>query len=154
MKLFVGRHGEAGMAPRDDDRCLTARGRADCSDIYSQCRDSINDPGTMVVVSPLVRAQETAAIALSELRLAHQNAITSPLLRPEGDVSGLARWLDQLDADSVLVVGHQPLLGNFLAWLCDNPAMVYEVATASLHALDVLGFSRGGASLCWSRKPF
>lgn len=154
MKLYVGRHGEAGLAPRDDDRRLTPKGESDCLGVYSQCRGMLTESDLKVVVSPLVRAQQTAAIAAAQLFFSSEQSITSRLLRPEGDIRALAQWLDQLDTSAVLLVGHQPLLGDFLAWLCDEPSMVYGVATASVHALEVSGFCRGGAALCWRRSPF
>jgi len=142
------------MAARDDDRCLTDRGHADCAAVYSQCRDLIDESALTVVVSPLVRAQQTADIAQRQLALFDNNSVTSELLRPEANLKLLTNWLDQSDAQAVLLVGHQPLLGNLLAWLCDEPSMVYGVATASVHSLEVSGFCRGGATLCWRRSPF
>jgi phosphohistidine phosphatase len=142
------------MAARDDDRCLTERGQADCAAVYSQCRGLVNESAVTVVVSPLVRAQQTAGIALRQLGLADNNSITSELLRPEANLKLLTNWLDQSDVKAMLLVGHQPLLGNLLAWLCDDRSLAYEVATASVHGLDVVGFCRGGASLSWRRTPF
>lgn len=142
------------MASRDDDRCLTDRGQADCAAVYSRCRDLINESAVTVVVSPLVRAQQTADIAVHQLGLTGNNSVTSELLRPEANLKLLTTWLDQSNAQAMLLVGHQPLLGNLLALLCDDLSLAHEVATASVHGLDVLGFCRGGASLIWRRTPF
>jgi phosphohistidine phosphatase len=151
VRLYLGRHGEAGRAATDDARDLTPRGIAETRDIYSQSLPESNLTPKAVITSPLVRARQTTEIALDCWALESVDTITSPLLRPEGSVAALASYLDSLASTPLLAIGHQPLIGRLLAFLCDDPALNHVPGTSSLFALEVIAYSRGGAVLEWER---
>jgi phosphohistidine phosphatase len=148
MRLYIGRHGEAGHAETDASRALTSRGRAQTEFVYSESAIGA-EPPLRVVSSPLKRARQTCEIACRQLGLSDDVVEVAAELTPDSSVASLAELLSAIDGESVLIVGHQPLLGDFIAWLCDEPDLRYRPGTSSLFALEVLLFSRGGASLSW-----
>ena len=52
----------------------------------------------------------------------------------------------------MLLVSHQPLVGELLSWLCDDTALE-SMGTAHLVALELTAFTRGGAQLLWRERP-
>jgi phosphohistidine phosphatase len=121
MEVLVVRHGialsreeAADQGLLDRDRPLTAKGRSRmkraAGGIAKLCPRVTN-----VSTSPFRRALETAEILRKEYgELAMTE--TSTLL-PDADPADLASFLAESAADSpVAIVGHEPHLGNFVAW--------------------------------------
>ena len=91
MKLFILRHGEAeGFMARDEERQLTDRGRADVARVLEAQQDALSSV-QRILVSPYVRAQQTAAI-VSEV-FPDISVHTTPFLVPESNPIELLRWL-------------------------------------------------------------
>ena len=149
MRLYLARHGEAGAAATDDLRQLTPQGREVCRDIYQQAQAQWSEPLGAVIASPLVRAQQTAQIALSLLPTTATEVLTSSQLRPESTPESVCQLLDKQPHWPVLLVAHQPLLGLLLSWLTGDDILRYGVNTSSLFALDLITPARGCASLAW-----
>jgi len=147
MRLYLARHGEAGRAAVDDQRNLTDLGRAESARVFQRSAEMIANPLAAIVCSPLVRAKQSAEIALDYLPVKSKECLVSAALRPEASISGLAAMLETHHHWPLLLVGHQPLLGNFLGWLCDDPELHYGVGTSTLYNLDVIAFVRGGGTL-------
>lgn len=117
------RHGEAGRAASDAERRLTTAGR----DVVTQHARRLITTGFrpgIIVSSPLVRARETAALvkeaAFPDARLAVDDALIPggvPWRVLELVMShGMSLADNEGDAD-ILLVGHQPLIGNLVAGL-------------------------------------
>ncbi|MCZ7563898.1 MAG: histidine phosphatase family protein [Burkholderiales bacterium] len=108
MELILWRHAEAEDGLPDRERALTRRGRKQARAVAKWLARRLPERCT-VLVSPTVRAQQTAA-ALARKRVT----------AAEVDVGASARrvlartgWPDARGA--VLVVGHQPTLGRIAA---------------------------------------
>jgi phosphohistidine phosphatase len=70
-----------------------------------------------IVTSPLLRARQTAEALRTELEPEAPAVTVSEELGPGRKRQQLARSLRQLGGNCVGVVGHEPDLGIFLAWL-------------------------------------
>ncbi|MCL4800655.1 MAG: histidine phosphatase family protein [Burkholderiales bacterium] len=110
MELILWRHAEAEDGRPDAERALTKRGKRQARSI-AKWLDKRLPRRCVVLVSPAVRAQQTAA-ALGRRRTT----------APEVDVGVAARtvirragWPDA--GGTVVVVGHQPTLGRIAARL-------------------------------------
>lgn len=118
MDLFILRHGKAASEPppggSDRDRHLTPRGRKDSAEAaaWMAASDlSFDSIGT----SPLARARETAEIVAGHLSLTRVLG-EWPELSPGGDTAALAARIFR-SGESVLVVGHEPMLSTLVSAL-------------------------------------
>lgn len=123
MRIFLLRHGEAADhapdgSPHDDARELTPNGIANLAKACSTYARVLGTPRT-ILHSPLIRARQSAAI-LGEA-LTDQIAMQEiPELRPSGRASQV---VDLVQAEfmhhsqDVVLVGHEPLLGDLLGLL-------------------------------------
>ena len=113
MKLWVLRHGEAvpyGSCP-DSERELTDHGRKEA---LSSAAHLIGQPLTAIYASPYLRAQQTAQIVREALGF-EPEIRTVEWLTPEVDPDKVT---DQLvSVSNVLLVSHNPLVGNLLGFL-------------------------------------
>jgi phosphohistidine phosphatase len=138
MDLILWRHAEAFDAGEEGDdlaRPLTAKGERQAQRVGAWLGRQL-PAGAKVLVSPALRAQQTAAVLDRKLK-------TVDALAPGGSVDGLlhaARWPDARDA--VLIVGHQPTLGLAAAYLLSGQAQVWPVRKGGVWWLR--GRERGG----------
>ncbi|WHL26543.1 phosphohistidine phosphatase SixA [Pseudomonas juntendi] len=131
MKLWVLRHGEAELrANSDAERRLTAHGR---EQVVRSAAHLLGQPLQAIIASPYVRAQQTAALVHETLGFA-EPLRTVPWLTPEADVQQV---IERLGLEHVLLVSHQPLVGNLVGLLqhghLQQPA---AMSTASLAELE------------------
>lgn len=112
MDLILWRHAEADDAPEGDDldRALTPRGLKQAERMARWLNQRLPHR-VRVLASPAVRAQQTAEVLERKFRTVDALA---PGAGPEALLAA-ARWPDS--AEPVLVVGHQPTLGQTVAWL-------------------------------------
>lgn len=112
MKLWVLRHGEAEPHARSDaERNLTANGRKEVLSISAQM---IGQPLSVIYASPYTRAQQTAQLVRETLGF-EPEVRTVKWLTPDHDPPAVVDQLDLLD--NVLLVSHNPLVGNLIAYL-------------------------------------
>lgn len=133
MKLWVLRHGEAvpyGSCP-DSERSLTEHGRKEA---LSSAAQLIGQPLTAIYASPYLRAQQTAQIVREALGF-EPEIRTVDWLKPESDPDKVT---DQLvSVSNVLLVSHNPLVGNLLSYLQHGAGHPPEkVGTAGLAELE------------------
>ncbi|MFI8226205.1 phosphohistidine phosphatase SixA [Pseudomonas sp. NPDC085632] len=133
MKLWVLRHGEAvpyGSCP-DSERELTDHGRKEA---LSSAAHLIGQPLTAIYASPYMRAQQTAQIVREALGF-EPEIRTVEWLTPEVDPDKVT---DQLvSVSNVLLVSHNPLVGNLLSYLQHGAGYPPEkVSTAGLAELE------------------
>lgn len=154
MTIFILRHGQAeAQITTDEARQLTNKGRSDTDSIV-QSRVADMASVSAIWASPLVRAQQTAAIAASYFpQLSIQ---TTELLVPEANPQALMEWLDALNSGhlqvsdkSILLVSHQPLVGALVNKLCSKPNDYYPMGTSSLAAIQVPIIAAGMGDLLW-----
>jgi phosphohistidine phosphatase len=120
MDLYVLRHGRAGEhGDFEDDRIrpLTREGR-ERSVSSGRGMRLLGIAPRVVLSSPLTRAEQTAALVAKELEGAPQVELTE-VLSPGAGPEAVVRFLRAAhhDAESVLVVGHEPDLGVLIGAL-------------------------------------
>lgn len=128
MDLILWRHAEAvDASPGDDDmaRALTPRGERDAARM-AQWLDRQLPAGLRVLCSPSLRTRQTAQALDRKVRMRAE-------LAPGGSAPDLlecARW--PLGQGAVLVVGHQPVLGEVAARLLGISSGVCAVRKGSV----------------------
>lgn len=131
MKLWILRHGEAEAHARTDaERNLTERGRAE---VLRSAAHLIGQPLNAIIASPYVRAQQTARLVREALGFV-PDIRTVPWLTPEGSPEQVLAHLEA--EDNVLLVSHQPLVGNLIIFLqhghSRQPQPMYTASLAQL----------------------
>ena len=120
MDLILWRHadaGEPGQDPLIDDlqRPLTPRGNKQARRMAEWLNQFLPD-STRILCSPALRCRETADALGRKLRLSDALAPGASHLQ----ALAAARWPDS--REPVLLVGHQPMLGQLAAYLIGGPA--------------------------------
>ncbi len=156
MKLYILRHGQAETyASSDFDRRLTEKGRADVASMAARFKSDLQTLNE-IWVSPLVRAQQTAQVALAELSLKPVDSpafVTTESLVPEANLERLYRQLNDSQAKSLLLVSHQPLVGDLVNDLCGTEAGYHALGTASMACIEADLFAASLGELCWLYHP-
>lgn len=115
MELILWRHAEAAEGTPDEMRPLTEKGRRQAERMAHFISGRL-PPNTRILASPAVRAQETVAALTSHF-------ITAPNIgthaTPETAIAA-AGW--PMAGGAVLLVGHQPWMGELAALLLTGKA--------------------------------
>jgi phosphohistidine phosphatase len=145
MMVYLLRHGEAEPQAADDSqRRLTPRGRQHVDSVARQFLSN-KLPLRQCISSPYVRAKQTAELFLEQVAPGlplQQN----PLLTPDVRASELMKLLETVQAEQLLLVGHNPLLSELFALLTDGSvSQMHILATSELVAIsiDVIGLGMG-----------
>lgn len=155
MELYFLRHGHA-VEPgslkitADSERPLTPEGVKKMKKTALGMRSIGVEPGH-IVSSPYLRARQTAELAAEGLR--HKKKIRfTDTLTPGAACANLTEFLAGFDPeDKLLLVGHQPSIGNFIThFLREEGAVRIDVKKASLCFLTTPGSAApGSATLRW-----
>ncbi len=143
MKLFLLRHGSAEAAHpgrRDWERPLTEDGRNQLLGI-GRALQRLNIKPNVVLTSPLVRAYQTAEIIAPMLRCELQAADE---LQPGCTLERLHPLLRRHNAESVMLVGHQPDLSSMAARLINADERSLVLKKAGLIRIDIDGRPQAG----------
>lgn len=149
MKLFILRHGQAEPQKTTDEvRELTEKGREDTKRVVSG-RIAYMQSITEIWASPLVRAQQTAHIAASYFPALKIQ--TSELIIPESSPIIAMSWLQSINQQnlSILLVSHQPFVGELVNKLCGKPAGFYPMGTSSLAVIETPVIAADVGELLW-----
>jgi phosphohistidine phosphatase len=155
-ELHLIRHGlaeERGDAwPDDTKRPLTEQGMAR----LRRSARALARLGTIVDVvltSPLVRTRQTAEIMAAAFS-PHPSLTNVDALAPGGTPPAIAAEIEKQNRrHRILIVGHEPGLGELAAWLIGarNPI---EFKKGGICRIDVDGSTlRGGGALRWMLTP-
>ncbi|MFM9914039.1 MAG: phosphohistidine phosphatase SixA [Methylophilaceae bacterium] len=120
MELILWRHAEAEDSSPDIQRVLTLKGHKQAKQMAAWLKKHLATD-TRILVSPALRTQQTA-LALTD------KFITLESLAPETSVKDIldaAEW--PRSGGSVLIVGHQPTLGEVAAKLLESAESCYSV---------------------------
>jgi len=110
MDLILWRHAEAEEGTPDAARQLTRKGVRQAEKIADWLRTRLQRP-TRILVSPAVRAQQTAAALNAEFETIKEIGVGSSAQR----ILQVTGWPNA--EGTVIVVGHQPTLGQLAALL-------------------------------------
>lgn len=112
MNLILWRHAEAeDVAATDLARQLTTRGRKQAQNVARWLRPRL-DNDAMVIASPATRTVQTAEALSDQYRVVRDIAPGASA----SDILSAAGWPQGI-ASTVVVVGHQPTLGEVAALL-------------------------------------
>ena len=120
MKIYIMRHGQAGMnAKTDEQRPLTEQGIEESIHMASWLAPQLDGVLDLVVHSNYLRARQTWQSICSELPKATR-VEESKEITPYGDPAFVASYLTALAAthDHILMVSHLPLVGYLVQSLC------------------------------------
>jgi phosphohistidine phosphatase len=132
MLLYIMRHGEAqNHAISDELRELTING---LSEVRSIAKQLSHEKFDLVIVSPYVRAQQTAKMMI-KMNDGNAEVLSSDLITPLGSANDVHHFLDGLFAEKqyekVLIVSHMPLVSYLIAELStDNQMPIFQTAAA------------------------
>ena len=146
MRLLLLRHADAeSSAPSDDLRPLSEKGRSQAGRVGRFCAARSICP-ELILVSPFLRADETARIVAKELeRECVLAAFLASGMTPAAALEGLRAYLK---FDCLMLVGHEPDFGQLAATLLGLPDPgALHIRKASLTCLDVDSLRPGGARL-------
>ena len=154
MLLILLRHGiaEDADASQDDfQRPLTPEGRKKVARAAAGLQTLV--PALdYIASSPKLRARQTAQLARNAWGKAAPAVTEWPELLEEFDFAALQRKLRALEADTVLLVGHQPNLENLVGALLQRPGLEMEWKKAAACAIDA-DFERETFVLQWLLPP-
>lgn len=125
MELILWRHAEAEPGEPDLGRRLTAKGIQQ-ADRMAAWLDRHLPASARVIVSPADRAQQTALALKRKFKVMHELA---PGASPKS-VLDAAGWPDA--HEPVLIVGHQPTLGEVAALLLSGQEGAWSVRKGAL----------------------
>ena len=158
MELYFLRHGvavERGTPGYKDDpaRPLTPKGRKQLKKISSALR-KMELSFDVILSSPFLRAKETAEIVAKNLKLG-KNVAETDSLKPGGNGKNLCHQLAKLDAQKILLVGHEPELSRLIALLISgDDSLAVDFKKSSLCKLDIVKLRHGRcATLAWLLTP-
>ena len=137
MDLILWRHAEAEPGEPDLGRRLTAKG-VQQAERMAKWLDRHLPATTRILASPADRAQQTALALKRKFRIV-------PELAPGASaaaVLGAAGWPDA--REPVLIVGHQPTLGEVAAFLLTEDEAYWSVRKGAVWWLS--NRARGGLS--------
>jgi len=143
MRLYLLRHGEAEPFRSDDaGRALVEAGRRAVLD-----KADFLEPVSRFLCSPYLRAWQTADLVKAK---AGVEPVLDDRLTPDQPVEAVLALLQAGEADSTLMVGHNPLLSQLLCDLVGERGTLH-LHTAGLACLDAEDWFPGGATLRWLR---
>jgi phosphohistidine phosphatase len=128
MELILWRHAEAEVGDpdqSDEDRILTAKGHKQAWRV-AEWLDDVLPEGCRILSSPAARTMQTAEALGRKFKI-------EPRLRPEASVDDIleaADWPDSLRP--VLIVGHQPTLGQLAARLLGGVTQDWRIRKAGV----------------------
>ncbi len=151
MKVFLLRHGQAeAQASNDELRHLTPKGKEDVKDVarqFSLKRESI----ALCYSSPYARAQETAQLFVKTGGLTC-DIQTEEILTPEKNPQQVLAFLQSLSTQTVILVGHNPLLTALFALFTngasDHHMKIMAAGELCCISFDFLGEGLGECDYC------
>jgi phosphohistidine phosphatase len=106
------------------------------------------------VTSPLLRARQTAEAILRHWGPDAPQLRETDLLAPGGKHRKAARYLRELEGESVAVVGHQPDLGELVGWFIGSRKAQVDLAKGGVACVVFDGPPRKGSGyLAWLLTP-
>lgn len=158
IDLYFLRHGKAvepGSFGAGDDfsRQLTERG-IDEIEAAAEAFERLGVKPDVILISPLVRAKQTAEIVAKRLGLKKRLVVAEPL-SSGCDLDRLRNLLAQhSDANKVMLVGHEPDFSSMVGELIGGGGASVEIKKASLAAVKASRSVRpGSGTLRWLLPP-
>jgi phosphohistidine phosphatase len=151
--LYLVRHADAETkkpGASDFDRELTEIGR-ETSKKMALALKKIGVKVDLIISSPLIRAVQTAEIFRDIMGIESEILKLNELI-PGSDFQFLIGVISHLNKESILAVGHEPHLGDFLAWFICLPKRI-DFKKNSIACVEVESFTTCGGNLKWLIHP-
>lgn len=152
--LYIMRHGDAvSRAPTDSERPLSDRGRQEAE---SMIQHLLERPPERVLVSPYLRAQQTARIVLEGLNShGHLPVVeTIPYITPDDSPTAAVGKLADFTDDTLLMVSHNPFVSILVGLLTEGHMQGgIPMATASIARITGSEIGLGTGDLDWYKTP-
>lgn len=155
MFLYFLRHASAGQplsnSKKDEKRGLDKDGIEQCGYV-GRALAALGVQVDIILSSPLKRSTQTAALVGNEM--GHEGKLVlEAALRPEGTFSDFQKMLDKYARqDSVMVVGHNPNLEEFLGRVISEAGCEANVELKK-GAVAKVEMRRSSGSLSWFLTP-
>lgn len=154
MKIYLVRHAEAveqAEGLEDGTRWLTAKGRKTMQKASKRLHRQKVRP-ELIITSPLTRAVQTAELLMSELGRKSELAADRLLAPDSSPEQVMALIRSQHKIDSIMLVGHEPLLSRTAALLLGRES-VAGLAKASCLCLEYRDKPGKPAKFAWYAVP-
>jgi phosphohistidine phosphatase len=141
MELYLFRHGiaEVGNPGRaDSERELTEDGRKKTAAVVKTAARAGAMP-SLILSSPYARALQTARIAADEFGYKGHVVQIEALIPHHSPETVWKELREYRDEGAILLAGHEPLLGNLVAYLLATPALRIEMKKSAMVRVDVDG---------------
>ncbi|MGY4024895.1 phosphohistidine phosphatase SixA [Aeromonas rivuli] len=151
MKIYIMRHGQAGMnAKTDEQRPLTEQGIAESLHMARWLAPQLDAGLGLVIHSNYLRARQTWQ-AISQVLPTPSKVEESDDITPYGDPTLVASYLTALaeQHDSILMVSHLPLVG-YLVQMLSPAAGAPMFATSGLACIE---WKEDKGNLLWLSGP-
>jgi phosphohistidine phosphatase len=142
MRVYLLRHGiaeDGNIKGSDADRALTHEGRTKLREVLRTAAKAGVAP-KLIISSPFVRAVQTAEIACDVLGFKEDFLRTDALIPSSEPRSVWEEVRVHKNADELMLVGHEPLLGKMVGYLLGTPALSVDLKKAGLVRIDIDGF--------------
>ena len=129
-RLILIRHADAYPMEENDDamRDLTDKGKESISEIVPGLLKFIKKPQeTIIISSDYLRAIKTALLLATQCGFAY---VGEHEFVRNGDFSDLIKFIALCKSDSIIIVGHQPILSEWSEMLTGNPLPFKKIAAA------------------------
>jgi len=142
MEIYILRHAiaepaKAGMP--DSDRALVPEGRKKLREVIRLARAAGVSP-SLILTSPYRRAVQTAEVA-AEILGFKQAPVHSRALLPGSSPPDIWEEIRRhKDAASLLLSGHEPLLGQFVGYLLAAPLLQIDLKKGAIVRVDMEQF--------------
>jgi phosphohistidine phosphatase len=156
MQIYILRHGiseDPKPGATDADRALTSEGKKKLRTVLKVAHRADVSP-SLILTSPFRRALETAEIAAEELGYREELVHTRALIPSSDPQSVWDEVRAHKQADEMMLVGHEPLFSQLVAFLLGAPELHVDVKKGSLIRIDVAQFGpRPHGVLRWILTP-
>jgi phosphohistidine phosphatase len=141
MLLYLLRHGIAedhGSRASDDERELTTEGREKTRDVMNAARKMKLFSPTLVISSPLIRAKQTAEIAMESFAKDAKYEMDDSLKSGANVIDTMALVVKWKSYEHIMLVGHEPHMSQFGSALLGSATPIIEMKKAALAKFEIL----------------
>lgn len=125
MELILWRHAEAEIGEPDETRALTAKGKKQAKKMGAWLNYSLPH-NCKIFVSPATRTIQTAEALGRKFKLMEELGLGSNAEK----ILAATQWLDS--REPVLIVGHQPTLGQLASLLIDGQLQNWTIRKSNV----------------------
>lgn len=151
--MILWRHAEAEMAEYiltsegemvlgpDSARELSAKGKNQAKKMAGWLKHKL-PKNTLILVSPALRTEQTAHALKQDYQMIKA-------LQPEATLMDVLQVLQEIDTPNLLLIGHQPWLGQLITYLTDVPKFA-ELSPKQANQIAMASIKKGG--LWWFKQ--